>query len=114
MHDHTYRVSLTTPFVTPVVEHLLEREIAHWVHHEGSILFLGGGVCVCFVGFVTFFFVCGYVVSFFLDFLFCFVLFRFIVCFFIGGGWGVGVGPLNIKLYSTHLTVTRSQKKNHN
>ena len=25
------------PFVTPVVEHWLEREIAQWVHHEGSI-----------------------------------------------------------------------------
>ena len=24
-------------FVTPVVEHCLEREIAQWVHHEGSI-----------------------------------------------------------------------------
>ena len=24
-------------FVTPVVEHWLEREIAQWVHHEGSI-----------------------------------------------------------------------------
>ena len=23
--------------VTPVVEHWLEREIAQWVHHEGSI-----------------------------------------------------------------------------
>ena len=22
---------------TPVMEHWLEREIAHWVHHEGSI-----------------------------------------------------------------------------
>ena len=27
----------TTAFVTPVVEHWLEREIALWVHHEGSI-----------------------------------------------------------------------------
>ena len=24
-------------FVTPVMEHWLEREIAQWVHHEGSI-----------------------------------------------------------------------------
>ena len=24
-------------FVTPLVEHWLEREIAQWVHHEGSI-----------------------------------------------------------------------------
>ena len=27
----------TTVFVTSVVEHWLEREIAEWVHHEGSI-----------------------------------------------------------------------------
>ena len=25
-------------FVTPVVEHWLEQEIAHWVHHEQSLL----------------------------------------------------------------------------
>ena len=24
-------------FVTPVMEHWLERKIAQWVHHEGSI-----------------------------------------------------------------------------
>ena len=24
-------------FVTPVVEHWMEREIAQWVHHEGLI-----------------------------------------------------------------------------
>ena len=28
---------ISWPFVTPVVEHWLEREIAHWVHLEGSI-----------------------------------------------------------------------------
>ena len=27
----------TTAFVTPVVEHWLEREIAQWVRHKGSI-----------------------------------------------------------------------------
>ena len=27
----------TMAFVTPVVEHWLEREIDQWVHHEGSI-----------------------------------------------------------------------------
>ena len=27
----------STVFVTPVVEHWLEREIAQWVHHEASI-----------------------------------------------------------------------------
>ena len=28
----TYRIAHTTAFVTPVVEHWLEREIAQWVH----------------------------------------------------------------------------------
>ena len=32
-----YRITHTTAFVTPVVEYWLEREIAQWVHHEGSI-----------------------------------------------------------------------------
>ena len=31
------RIAHTTTFVTPVVEHWLEREISQWVHHEGSI-----------------------------------------------------------------------------
>ena len=33
----TERITHTTAFVTPVVEYWLEREIAQWVHHEGSI-----------------------------------------------------------------------------
>ena len=37
MHHPTDRIEHTTAFVTPVMEHWLEREIAHWVHHEGSI-----------------------------------------------------------------------------
>ena len=37
MHHPTYRMTHTTAFGTPVVEHWLEREIAEWVHHEGSI-----------------------------------------------------------------------------
>ena len=32
MHHLTDRITHTTPFVTPVVEHWLEREIAQWVH----------------------------------------------------------------------------------
>ena len=32
MHHHTDRIIHTTAFVTPVVEHWLEREIAQWVH----------------------------------------------------------------------------------
>ena len=37
MHHPTDRITHTMAFVTPVVEHWLEREIAQWVHHEGSI-----------------------------------------------------------------------------
>ena len=33
MHYPTDRITHTTAFVTPVVEHWLEREIAQWVHH---------------------------------------------------------------------------------
>ena len=32
MHHPTDRITHTTAFVTPVVEYLLEREIAQWVH----------------------------------------------------------------------------------
>ena len=32
MHHDTDRIRHTTAFVTPVVEHWLEREIAQWVH----------------------------------------------------------------------------------
>ena len=37
MHHPTDRITHTTAFVTPVVDHWLEQEIAQWVHHEGSI-----------------------------------------------------------------------------
>ena len=33
MHHPTDRIIHTTAFVTPVMEHWLEREIAQWVHH---------------------------------------------------------------------------------
>ena len=33
MHHPTDRIAHTIAFVTPVVEHWLEREIAEWVHH---------------------------------------------------------------------------------
>ena len=33
----TGRITHTTAFVTPVMEHWLEQEIAQLVHHEGSI-----------------------------------------------------------------------------
>ena len=34
MHHSTDSISHTTAFVTPVVEHWLDRTIAQWVHHE--------------------------------------------------------------------------------
>ena len=37
MHHLIDRITHTMAFVTPVVGHWLEREIAQWVHHEGSI-----------------------------------------------------------------------------
>ena len=37
MHHPTDMIAHTMAFVIPVVEHLLEAEIAQWVHHEGSI-----------------------------------------------------------------------------
>ena len=38
MHQLTDMIAHTTAFVTPVVEHWMEREIAQWVHHAGSRL----------------------------------------------------------------------------
>ena len=38
MHHPTDRISHTTAFVTPVVEHWLEREIAQWVHPMNEML----------------------------------------------------------------------------
>ena len=37
MHHLTYRIAHVTAFGTPVMEHWLERELAQWVNHEGSI-----------------------------------------------------------------------------
>ena len=37
MHHPTDRITHSTAFATPVVEHWLEREIAHWVHDMRSI-----------------------------------------------------------------------------
>ena len=37
MHHPTDRIIHTTDVAIPVVEHWLEREIAQWIHHEGSI-----------------------------------------------------------------------------
>ena len=37
MRHPTVRKTHATVFVTPVVKHCLERQIAQWVHHEGSI-----------------------------------------------------------------------------
>ena len=40
MHYPTDRIIHTRCFVTPVVEHWLEQDLAQWVHHEGSIRWL--------------------------------------------------------------------------
>ena len=37
MHHPTDRIIHTTAFVTPVVEHWLERELAQWVHALGRM-----------------------------------------------------------------------------
>ena len=37
MHHLTDRIVHTTVFVTPIVEHWLEREIAQWIQHDKSI-----------------------------------------------------------------------------
>ena len=37
MHHPTDRITYTTVFVTPVIEHWQEKEKAQWVHHEGLI-----------------------------------------------------------------------------
>ena len=37
MHHLTDRTAHITAFVTPIMEHWLERDIAQWVHHEGWI-----------------------------------------------------------------------------
>ena len=37
MHHPIDRIAHTTAFVTPVLGHWLEREIAQWVHHVGLI-----------------------------------------------------------------------------
>ena len=36
MHHLSYMIVHTTTFATLIVEHLLEREVAQWVHHEGG------------------------------------------------------------------------------
>ena len=45
MHHLTDRITQTTAFVTPVVEHWLEREIAQWVHP----IYREGAICSCVV-----------------------------------------------------------------
>ena len=35
LHHVTERIVHTTAFLIPVLERWLDREIAHWVHHEG-------------------------------------------------------------------------------
>ena len=51
MHHPTERITHTTAFVTPVVDHWLEREIAQWVGSGGFCLIVwglvgSGGFCL--------------------------------------------------------------------
>ena len=48
MHHPTDRIAHITAFVTPVVEHWLEREIAQWVHHDriAGVVFYPGARCI--------------------------------------------------------------------
>ena len=48
MHHPIDRIVHITAFVTTVIEHWLEREIARWVHHEASHherMFYDGATC---------------------------------------------------------------------
>ena len=46
MHHPTDRITHTTAFITPVVEHWLEREIVQWVRYD-VIPYIYIYVCVC-------------------------------------------------------------------
>ena len=78
MHHPTDRITHTKAFVTPVVEHWLERELMNWkrITHFSIV-----GLFV----FLVLFFV-GFFVVVFGRFFYCFFLF---FCFFEGegGGW---------------------------
>ena len=84
MYYPTDRITHTTAFVTPFVEHWLEREIAQWVHHEGSIR---RPIAPCYqdqvmsktscTSVVCLFLFCGFLVWFFV--FVCFVLFCFLM-----------------------------------
>ena len=39
MHQFTDRIAHTMTFVTPVVEHRVEQDIAQWVHHNTIYIF---------------------------------------------------------------------------
>ena len=40
LYASSHRIVYTMAFVTPVMEHWLEQEIAQWVHHEGWFLYI--------------------------------------------------------------------------
>ena len=104
MHHPTDRIEHTMAFVTPVVEHWLEREIAQWVHpmkdrsdysshHERTLLprsyisLLGvSGLCCCSVCFWFFVFVFGF------------------LCVFYGGVFGF----VFLNLYKCYILLTNS------
>ena len=47
MHHPTDRITHTTAFITPVVEHWLEREIAQWVHPmKDQSVYIGASILI--------------------------------------------------------------------
>ena len=88
MHHPTDRIEHTMAFVTPVVEHWLEREIAQWVHPMKLHLAPGG----------------KWIVLLFCLFLVFCVCFWFFVCVFYGGVFGF----VFLNLYKCYILLTNS------
>ena len=80
MHHLTDRITHTTAFVTPVVEHWLEREIAQWVHHEGCVC-----VCVRVRACLYFYLITFYVIDYFsvITFIFVYLCVDSVIYYFI-------------------------------
>ena len=92
MHHPTDRITHTTSFVAPVVEHWLEREIAQWVHpmkdrsddpsHHEQMLYLWAtsrSMYVC-MHVCTPMYVCNYVCMYVHMYIYIFYIWIYIVC----------------------------------
>ena len=78
MHHNTDRIAPTPVFVTPGVEHWLEREIIQIEHHEGSIRRL-----ICLLVFCFFVWLLGCLFVYFCCFCLVVLVCLFFVCFFV-------------------------------